>query len=176
VALLALVALALVLLENDDFLAAFVFEDGGGDGRACERRGADLERVALSGGQHIRDRDGVTLFRVRETIHGQDVALGDDELLALGFDGGFHKMKPRNKRVLNEASKEIFCLFAVSPSASLNPLICDNRGPINGVLLLTLPVPQRSILGRNCSILHLYHLVIVLAAFVVGWQYPACEQ
>lgn len=146
-ALLALVALTLVLLKNDDFLAAFVFEDFSGDGRACERRGADLERVAFAGGQHIGDRDGVTLFRVREAIHGQDVALGDDELLALGFDSGFHKMKPRNKRVLNDASKEIFRLFRRGDQWK------DNRRRIwlkAGRLLAKLALLSRLIRDQGC--------------------------
>lgn len=92
VALLALVALPLVFLEHDDLSAAFVFEDGGGDGSACERRSADPERVAFAGGQHILDRDRVALFRIREAVNGQDVAFGDNILLALGFDRGFHKI------------------------------------------------------------------------------------
>lgn len=110
-ALLALVALPLVFLKNDDFLASFVFQNFSDDRYSCEHRGADLERVAFAGGQHIGDRDGIALFRVREAIHRQNIALGDDELLALGFDSGFHKMKPRNKRFLLRASKEIFYVF-----------------------------------------------------------------
>lgn len=92
VALLALVALPLVFLEHDDFSAAFVFEDGGGDGSTCECRSADPERVAFAGGQYILDRDRVALFRIREAVNGQDVAFSDDILLALGFDRGFHKI------------------------------------------------------------------------------------
>lgn len=41
---------------------------------------------------------------------------------------------------------------------------------------MSLSFPQRGILGGNGGVLHLDHLVIVLAAFVIGWQYAAGEQ
>jgi hypothetical protein len=43
VALLALVALALLLLEDDDFVAALVLEHLGGDGGSGQGGRADLE-------------------------------------------------------------------------------------------------------------------------------------
>ena len=52
---------------------------------------ADLEVRAFAGGKHVLDLDGGTGLRVRIAVHDEDVALGDSELLALGFDRGFHK-------------------------------------------------------------------------------------
>ena len=88
---LALVALALLLLEDDDLVTALVLEDLGRNLGALEDRSANLECGALTGGENVGDLDGATRFRVGVAVDDQNVALGDSELLALGFDGRFHK-------------------------------------------------------------------------------------
>src|ERR1700677_1246686 len=90
-ALLALVALALLLLEDDDLLAATILEDLGGDRGARQGGVAHLVALALARGQDIGNFDGRAGLRVPITVHHEDVALGYGELLALGFDRRFHK-------------------------------------------------------------------------------------
>ena len=46
----ALHALALLFLEHDDFITAFVFENLGGDGGTSDARGADLVTFAFASG------------------------------------------------------------------------------------------------------------------------------
>jgi len=90
-AALFLVALALLLLENDHLVAALVLEDLGGDGSTGEGRGANLELGAFTSGEDVGDLDGGAGFRVGEAVYNENVAFGNSELLALGFDGRFHK-------------------------------------------------------------------------------------
>src|ERR1700677_3568720 len=97
VALLALIALPLLLLEYDDLITAFVLEDLGGNGGSRQRRLADLEISALAGGQHVPDLDRGSGLGVREAVHDEDIALGDGELLSLCLDSGFHEIKPLTK-------------------------------------------------------------------------------
>ena len=87
----ALHALALLLLENDDLVAALVLENLGRNRGAGERGGADLEIGAFARGQHVLNLDGGTLFGAWIAVDDENVALGHSELLALGLDGGFHK-------------------------------------------------------------------------------------
>ena len=91
VAALLFVALTFLLFENDYFFAALVFEDLGGDGCAGEGRGADFEVSAFTEGEYVGDFDGGTGFRVRVPVYNENVSFGNSELLALGFDGRFHK-------------------------------------------------------------------------------------
>src|SRR5476649_2260059 len=88
----ALHALALLLFEHDDLVAAFVLENGHRDACAGESRLADLVGSAFARGQNVLNLELRTLFGVRIAVHNEDIALGNSELLALGFDGGFHKI------------------------------------------------------------------------------------
>src|SRR5476651_2106670 len=97
VALLALVAFPLLLLEYDHFIPALVLEDLGRNGGSRERRLADLEICALAGGQHIIDLDRGSGLGVRKAVHDEDIALGYGELLSLCLDSGFHEIKPLTK-------------------------------------------------------------------------------
>ena len=63
-ALLALVALALLLLEDDDFVAALVLEDLGRDGGAAQKGGANPEIRTFAGSKDILDV-------LRSTSHAQ---------------------------------------------------------------------------------------------------------
>lgn len=93
VAALALHALALLLLEDDDLCAALVFKDLGLDGRARKERRADLEIVAFAGGEHFGDFHRGAGFGLGVAVHHEDIALAHGELFALGLDSGFHKFK-----------------------------------------------------------------------------------
>src|SRR3954468_11280132 len=86
VAALALRALALAHLENDDLLAALVLEDLGLDRGAGEEGGANLEIVAFARGEDFVDFDRGARFRLGIAIHDEDIALADRELLPLCFD------------------------------------------------------------------------------------------
>src|SRR5690349_2969371 len=92
-------ALALLLLENNHFLPALVLENLGRNRGAREVRGANLERFTFARRQHILDLDGRAFFGARIAVHSENVALGHSELLALGLDRRFHKIKRRNKPV-----------------------------------------------------------------------------
>ena len=89
----ALVALTLALFEHDDFVAAFVFEDFGGDLSTGEGGGADLKGNAFTGGEHFSDLDDGAGFGVWVAVYEEDVAFGDGELLPLSFNGRFHGNK-----------------------------------------------------------------------------------
>jgi len=91
VTLLAFHTLALLLLENDDFIAAFIFEDGRGDASAIEDRRADLERFTFARRENLVDLNSRTGFRIWIAVDDQNVAFGNGELLALCSDGRFHK-------------------------------------------------------------------------------------
>src|SRR3954471_2943851 len=84
-------ALALLLLENDDLIAALVLQNRGRNRRARKGRLADLERFTFARGKNVLNLDGGTLFGAGIAVHGKNVALRHSELLALGFDGRFHK-------------------------------------------------------------------------------------
>src|ERR1019366_925849 len=92
VALLALVALALLLLEYDHFASALVLKDLGRDRGAGQRGPADPEVGPFTRGQHVRYLDGRAGLRVRKAVHHEDVPLGYDELLLLGLDLSFHEI------------------------------------------------------------------------------------
>lgn len=92
-ATLALRAFALSHLEDDDFLAALVFQDLGLDRGACEERSTDLEIFTLASGKDFVDFDRGSGFRLGIAVHDEDIALADRELLPLGFNSGFHKFK-----------------------------------------------------------------------------------
>ena len=96
-ALLALHAFTFLLFENDDLLAAFVFEDRGGDAGSVEERGADAEAFAFTDGEDLVDLNGGAGFGIGIAVNDQDIAFGNGELLALCFDGRFHKIKGRTK-------------------------------------------------------------------------------
>ena len=100
--------LALLLLEDDDFLGAFVLKDLGLDGSASEEGGADLKSLALACGEDFVDFDSGAGFRFRIAVYDEDVSLGDRELLPLRFDSGFHKFKGRNKVTRARVSKDLF--------------------------------------------------------------------
>ena len=90
-AALLLVTFALLLLEYDDFVTAFILKDLGRDNRSGEGWTADFVVSAFTGSQDFFDLDDLSGLGVRVTVDEKDVALGDSELLALGLDGGFHK-------------------------------------------------------------------------------------
>src|SRR5271154_1001740 len=90
--LLALVPLALLLLEYDHLFAALVLEDLGRNDRSRQGGMAHLEIRAFSGRQDILDLHDCALFRIRESVYDEYVALGNGELLPLGFDGGSHEI------------------------------------------------------------------------------------
>jgi hypothetical protein len=89
--LFALHALALLFLKHDDLITAFVFENFSGNGRSDEAGGADFIAFTLTGGEHVFDFNGRAFFGAGIAVNDKDVALGDSELLPLGFDSGFHK-------------------------------------------------------------------------------------
>ena len=60
-------------------------------GAPGEGGGADLEGGAFTSREDVGDLDGGARFRVGETVYNENVAFGNSELLALGFDGRFHK-------------------------------------------------------------------------------------
>src|SRR5580692_5080675 len=93
VALLALVPLALLLLEYHDLIAAFVLEDLGRDDSAGQGGLAHLEVGAFTCGKHVLDLDRCTGLGIREAVHNEDVALRNGELLPLGLDGRLHEIK-----------------------------------------------------------------------------------
>src|ERR1700690_52180 len=108
VALLALVPLALLLLEHHDLVAALVLENLGGDDGARQGGPAHLEVGALPGGQHVLYLDRCAGLGVREAVHNEDVPLLYDELLPLGLDGRFHGIKPLTKPFWRGRGKAIF--------------------------------------------------------------------
>src|SRR5580692_895974 len=93
VPLLALVSLALLLLEYDHLVTALVLQNLGRDRGAREVGLADPEIRALSSRQDFLNLNGGAGFRVGEAVHDEDVPLGNGELLSLGFDRGFHQIK-----------------------------------------------------------------------------------
>src|ERR1700722_8825554 len=93
VALLALVALALLLLEYDHLVAALVLQDLGRNRRAGEVGFADPEISTLSGRKDFLNLNNGAGFRVGKAVHDEDVPLRNGELLPLGFDRGFHQIK-----------------------------------------------------------------------------------
>src|SRR5208337_3804272 len=105
VALLALVALALLLLEYDHLSPALVLQDLSGNRGARQRGPANPEISALTGRQHVLNLDDGAGYGVREAVHDEDIALRDGELLPLGFDRGFHEIKPLTKRFGESQSK-----------------------------------------------------------------------
>src|SRR2546430_2013193 len=82
------VVLAVLLLENDDLVAARLADDGGGHGGAAHGRGADLRFVAADH-QHLVERD-LVICRVAEDValHKERLALGDAVLLSTGTNDG----------------------------------------------------------------------------------------
>src|SRR5208283_6031933 len=97
VPLLPLVALAFLLLEDDDLIPALVLENLRGNRRAGKGGRAHLEIGALARGQHVANLNGRAGLRVRKAVHDQDIALRHGELLSLSLDGGSHEIKPLNK-------------------------------------------------------------------------------
>src|ERR1700679_3668856 len=83
VALLALIALALLLLEYDHLIAALVLEDLGGNGGSGQGGMPNLEVCTLAGGQDVLDLDRGTRLGVREAVNDEDIPLRYGELLPL---------------------------------------------------------------------------------------------
>jgi len=84
-------ALALFLFENDDLFTALVLKNGGRHAGAVEDRGANFEVFAFASREYFVDLDGGAGHGVLVAVYYQDVALRYSELLALGFNGRFHK-------------------------------------------------------------------------------------
>ena len=84
-------ALALFLLKNDDLGPSLVFQDCRGDRSTGETGFADPERLTFTSGEDVLNLYGRAFFGARIAVHSENVALGHSELLALGFDGRFHK-------------------------------------------------------------------------------------
>jgi len=90
VALGALVALALALLEDDHLVAATVFDYGGLDRSARELGSANAQGAAFASCENVGDLDSGAGFGVGETIHHEDIAFADRELLPLSENRRFH--------------------------------------------------------------------------------------
>jgi len=91
VAALLLVTFALLFLEDDDLITAFILKDLGRNNGSGEGGTTDFVVSAFTGGEDFLDLDDLSGLGVRVTVNEKDVALGDSELLALGLNGGFHK-------------------------------------------------------------------------------------
>jgi hypothetical protein len=105
VAALVTVAFAALFLENDDFFAAFVFEDGGLDRGAFDKRGAKLYGVALTDGQNGINGDGIVLVGVLITVYEEDIPLFYGELASLCFNRRFHWKKQAEKEAAAEKAR-----------------------------------------------------------------------
>src|ERR1700684_525653 len=110
--LLALVSLALLLLEHDHLFAALVLKDLGRNDRSSQGGVAHPEIRAFSGRQDVLDLHDCALFRVRESVHDEYVALGNCELLPLGLDSGSHEIN-RLISGLSEFKARLFWRFVV---------------------------------------------------------------
>lgn len=129
-AALALHALTLALLKDDDFFTALVFEDLGGDFGASEIGRADLKGGTFTDGEDLRNLDDGTGFGVREAVYEKDVAFSDGELLTLGFDGRFHGNKGETTGSCAKACKEI-----LGKNAGVGPALGPGVNPTRGLLL-----------------------------------------
>src|SRR5690606_19887955 len=87
-AVLDAVALAALLLEDDDLVALDVAEHGGRDGRAADGRGADLDLVARDEEDAV-EGEGVADLRLLAGYVELGVLL-DFELLTGDIDDGVH--------------------------------------------------------------------------------------
>lgn len=130
-----LIALATLLLEDDDLLILFVFEDGDlyrctfyeWIAEACVRAFADHE--------DFFDVDRVACFRIRERVNFEDITFSDGELAALCFDSGFHGKNGRANRSerFNQGFFSLFFLLELHPS-NLDDLNCFESKGVNGRL------------------------------------------
>ena len=72
--MLALVALTLLLLEDDDLVTALVFENFSGNADSCQFRRTDSEICSLASGEYIGDSHSRTCYRIRVTVNDEDIA------------------------------------------------------------------------------------------------------
>jgi hypothetical protein len=91
-------ALTFFLFENDHFVSALIFENLCGDRSSDQSGRTNSEICTLTGRENFVNLNSGTSFRIGVAVNDKNVALGDSELLPLGFDRGFHKIKPRIKR------------------------------------------------------------------------------
>lgn len=109
----ALVALATLLLEDDDLVIFFVLEDGRLDAGAVDERAAKLSVCAFAHHEDFVEIDGVACFRSREGVNLEDVTFSDSKLAALSSDCGFHdKFAKRGGEKRSErGNQEVFSEF-----------------------------------------------------------------
>ena len=88
---LAVVTLALLLLEDDDLVAALVLNQFGTDLGSVDPRRAESNIGSLTEGQNVVDFNDGTRFSAWKLVDDKDVTLFDGELSALGLDCRFHK-------------------------------------------------------------------------------------
>src|SRR5579862_7493530 len=92
VAGLAAVALAALVLEDDDLLAEALLEDLGLDGDAGDRGTTHLDLAGVVGEQQRAEGD-LRAGRADELLHAEGLSLGDSILFSTRRDDGVHETK-----------------------------------------------------------------------------------
>jgi len=115
-----LVALATLLLKNDNFLVLFVLEDGCLDAGTLEEGAAEAGVGTFTDHEHLADVNGITGVGAGEGVDLEDVALGDGKLAALCFDSGFHGKSGRANRIMPENQGVFSPIFPEPASGSLS--------------------------------------------------------
>jgi len=109
----AAIAFAAFHFENNDFFAAFVFENFCRDARAWNRRRADFGRVAFASEDDVVNRDRVARFGFWIAVDKKNVAFLDSELSSLRDDCRFHCCR-KNEGLGNNVARtlaSVFCIF-----------------------------------------------------------------
>jgi len=118
-ALLSAVVLFRMHFVDDDLSRPAVFDDGPGDGRAFDRRRADLLDAVADNGEHLFERD-LFFGGTRELFDVDDVALADAVLLSARFDNGVQRDSPLDLRDSLLGRKTV--VFACGPFKAALPV------------------------------------------------------
>jgi len=87
----SVIALALLLFEDDHFSPTLVLKYGGGHFGAVDKGRTHFEFLTFPEGEHFVDFDFRAGVGLRITIEDENIALGYRVLLALGLDCRFHR-------------------------------------------------------------------------------------
>lgn len=105
-----LVALATLLLKNNNFLVLLVFENGCLNAGALDERSAKASVGTLTDHEDLVDVNRVTGFGAWVGVDLEDITFANSELAALCFDSGFHWKSGRAKRLKRE-NQGVFLYF-----------------------------------------------------------------
>jgi hypothetical protein len=105
------VALATLLLKDNDFFVLLVFEDCYFNGCTLDEWCAEASVRAFADHEDFIDVNRVACFRFGKEVNFENIAFSYGKLAALCFDSGFHGKSWRANRT-GWLNQEVFSLFS----------------------------------------------------------------